>query len=293
MVPLDVSRLCFPGGTLSPSPSLSPATDAELIGRLADYSFYHSIELTQGVSTPGIERYRPIQQPVLDQLRAIDCKGKRVLDVGCRDGLFAIEAERLGAREVIAIDNCLSRGAVEVVLPLLRSAVQMSERNLLDLTPDKDGRFDIILFPGVLYHLRYPFWSLKLLRDLLADDGRLLIETAVILNDPDHAMLYCPTGAESPFEPTSVTYFNLKGLRCTLESLGLKVTDASLLGHPESIDREPSPSLRQRVKRFLGRSPDRVIDRATVMCRPPTPDGRGGASERPEMGYWNGRHDLE
>jgi tRNA (mo5U34)-methyltransferase len=40
-------------------------------------------------------------------------RGKRVIDIGCRDGMFSFEAERMGAAEVTGIDNDLSTAAVE------------------------------------------------------------------------------------------------------------------------------------------------------------------------------------
>ncbi len=56
--------------------------------------------------------------------------------------------------EVIGIDNDLSAGAVEVLLPYFKSKVQMHQFNLYDLTPETFGKFGIVIFPGVLYHLR-------------------------------------------------------------------------------------------------------------------------------------------
>jgi SAM-dependent methyltransferase len=115
---------------------------------LKQHRFYHCIDLGNGVITAGIPRLIPQQQLTLRQLRRFDFAGKRVLDIGCRDGLFSFEAERLGAAEVIGIDNCISPGAVEVVIPHLQSKVRMYEMNLLDMTPETFGRFDIIICGG-------------------------------------------------------------------------------------------------------------------------------------------------
>ena len=262
--------------------------EIELEKRLSQYSFYHTIELTKNVKTKGIAEYRPTQEPVLRIFEKTDFHGKRVLDVGCRDGMYSFEAERRGAASVLAIDNCISRGAIEVLIPHLGSKVEMRERNLLELTPQADGKFDIIIFAGVLYHLRYPFWSLKVLGDLLSEDGEMIIETAVMLNDPAVPLLYCPTEEASPYEPTSVTFFNLRGLRDTLASLGLSVAHLELLNFPELVSQPPRLGLKDRVKRFLGRTPDRIIDRATAVVR------RSSASTDSRVSqYWNAKHDLE
>ncbi len=136
-------------------------TDASLIEqRLQSYSFYHSIEVLPGVFTAGIERLRPIQEPVLEAIRATPLAGKRVLDIGCRDGLFSFEAERCGASEVIGIDRKLSPGAIEFLIPHLKSQVKMSLANVMDLTPATFGKFDVVIFAGVLYHEALAkFWS--------------------------------------------------------------------------------------------------------------------------------------
>src|SRR3954451_12607597 len=95
--------------------------EASVRARMGQYNWYHCIEVLPGVVTPGAEQHRPLQLPVLEALRGLPLAGKRVLDIGCRDGLFSLEAERLGASEVIGIDNDLSAGAVEFLLPLLGS----------------------------------------------------------------------------------------------------------------------------------------------------------------------------
>ena len=79
-----------------------------------------------------------------------DLNGKRVLDVGCRDGLYSFMAERRGAADVIGIDNDLSKAAVEVLIPYFGSAVRMHEMNLYELTAARFGTFDVLIFADVL-----------------------------------------------------------------------------------------------------------------------------------------------
>lgn len=141
-------------------------SEEDIRKRVSRNSFYHVIEVIPGILTPGIERLQYIQAPVTEALRSVPVQGKGVLDIGCRDGLFAFEAERQGAAEVIAFDNDLSRGAIEFLIPFGRSKVQMRALNLMDLSPSLFGKFDLVIFAGVLYHLRYPFYALKLIRDV-------------------------------------------------------------------------------------------------------------------------------
>jgi hypothetical protein len=82
--------------------------------------------------------------------------------------------------------------------------------------------------------LRYPFWGLKAIRDVMRANGRLLIFTGIYEGEPNNAMLHCPTH-DGPFSPddTSVAFFNEKGIRDTLESLGFTQVAVHRMGQPE------------------------------------------------------------
>lgn len=243
--------------------------ESALQAELKKYSFYHVIPLTPQLSTPGVGCEN--EKISVRALASIDVAGKRVLDVGCRDGKFSFQAERAGAAEVIGIDNDLSRAATEFLIPFFKSKTQMVEMNLLDLRPDTFGLFDVVLFFGVLYHLRYPFWSLKILRDTLVPGGLLLIETAVLRDAGAHSLLYCPIGSESPYEDTSCTFFNEKGLCDSLASLGLRVQRVEHLhATPPAPAANPLRLLKSRVRNAvraaLGKTEGPQIGRATFVC---------------------------
>jgi SAM-dependent methyltransferase len=237
----------------------------QLREELKKYNFYHIIQLTENLYTQGYEEYLPIQEVALKALRTIEFKNKRVLDIGCRDGLFSFEAEKLGAQEVIGIDNDLSIGAVNLLIPHFQSKVKMYELNVMDLKPETFGMFDVVIFPGVLYHLRYPFWALKLIKDVLHQGGQLIIETAVLVDDNQRAMLFCPIGSESPYEDTSCTFFNMKGLIDTLSSLGLVTQGTELLHSKENLNNTNLLSIiKSRLSFFKPVKP--YIARATLVC---------------------------
>ena len=206
-------------------------TDAELQQVLARYAFYHIIKLTDTISTPGNPVYVRAQNLCMERLKSLDVKGKRVLDIGCRDGLFSFAAESMGAAEVVGIDNDLSKAATEFLIPFFNSKVRMHQMNLYDLKPESFGQFDVVIFPGVLYHLRYPFWGLRAIRDVLKIGGHLLIETAIWVGEHNNSMLFCPIGDDNPYAPdeTSCTFFNEKGLVDTLTSLGFQTVHTELL----------------------------------------------------------------
>jgi SAM-dependent methyltransferase len=231
-------------------------TDDELRKAVAGFEWYHTIRLTDTVVTPGWSACLGLTQLVCSCVRALDLKGKRVLDIDCRDGLMSFEAEKGGASEVIAIDNDLSRGAVEFLIPFLRSKVRMHELNLYDLRPTTFGLFDVIIFPGVMYHLRYPIWGINVVRQVLKPGGTLVLETAIVVDDDRHALLYCPTGDESPYEATSCTFFNRKGAIDTMKTLGFEVKKIEpLVGRPSKrLGTASRERLGNRVWRSLRRN---------------------------------------
>lgn len=99
--------------------------ETEIIEKIQNYQWYHTIELTPSIRTPGNDVYLNIQEVPLQVLRMLELEDGRVLDIGCRDGRFCFEAEKLGAKEVIGIDNDLSKGAVEFLIPYFESKVKM------------------------------------------------------------------------------------------------------------------------------------------------------------------------
>lgn len=267
---------------------------SEFEARLKGHQFYHSIEVEPGLFTPGYARMAPRQDLVMRNLRSLSLAGKRVLDIGCRDGLFSFEAERLGAAEVVGVDNDLSEGATQLLIPYLKSRVRMHEQNLFDLTPDAFGTFDVIVCAGVLYHLRYPVHALRLIRGLLEQGGMLLLETAILSAWERYPLLYCPTADESPYEPTSVTFFNDHGMRSTLSSLGYEVMGSDHL-YGRRLSSTKGVTVRhyliaaalgvQRVApglvhRILGRF---AIDRSVFVCR-------SGALDSSLAAYWDATH---
>src|SRR5439155_23813211 len=126
-----------------------------------------------GVNTLESLKNRIGQFPIPEDLR-----GKRVLDIGTWDGWFAFEMERRGA-DVVAID-CWENPLFHEMHARLQSKVEYHELDIFDLTPERIGRFDIVLFMGVLYHLKHPLLSLErvcaLTTDLAAVDSFILRE---------------------------------------------------------------------------------------------------------------------
>lgn len=197
-----------------------------LLQKLSHYTFYQSIDLGDGITTPG-GTLGPKQRQVLALLDQLDLRGARVVDLGCANGLFALAAERRGAAEVLAVDHTRHNidSLNEIILPHLGSRIRAVHENVMNFTPDRYGQFDVVIFAGVLYHLRYPFFALRIVRDLVKEGGRLILETGIMEDFNRNALIYCPSPKDSPQRSrggNSCSYFNEKALLETLQYFGLR-----------------------------------------------------------------------
>ncbi len=112
-----------------------------------------------------------------------DLKGCSVLDVGTSNGGCAFEVERRGAARVVAVDIFPPEwfGFADL-RQLFASEVEFVQTTVYELPEKLDEQFDLVLFFGVLYHLRHPLLALDRLRELVRRD--VAIESAVC----DHEM---------------------------------------------------------------------------------------------------------
>jgi tRNA (mo5U34)-methyltransferase len=139
--------------------------------------WFHSIEVAPGMWTNGHKSRDVMAAELAAWGFPADLTGKSVLDVGCADGGFSIEALRRGARSVLAIDEQQTRG---LGLILAANAFPMLEYRQISLFSDAFmalPRFDFVIFAGVLYHVHDMLEALKRVRARAG--GEVLIETHV------------------------------------------------------------------------------------------------------------------
>jgi tRNA (mo5U34)-methyltransferase len=139
--------------------------------------WHHQIDLGHGIVTPGRDRSaRKLQALELPALQ-----GKSVLDVGAWDGYFSFAAERLGAARVVALDSVIwhnvSKFPFELARKTLGSSVEDIELEVLEISPETVGQFDVVLFMGVLYHMRDPLAALEAVASVTKE--LLVVETLV------------------------------------------------------------------------------------------------------------------
>ena len=100
-----------------------------------------------------------------------DLSGKSVLDIGCNAGFYSIEMKRRGAGRVLGIDSDdryleQARLASET---LGFDDIEFAKLDVYDVGAIGE-RFDVVIFMGVLYHLRHPLLALDLVREHVAKD---------------------------------------------------------------------------------------------------------------------------
>jgi len=141
----------------------------------AEPYWFHRIRLAADLVTPGWS------DPEIEKLPHFglpdDMTGMRVLDIGCAEGFFSFESERRGASEVVAIDpfpDSIRR--FNLCRDALGSRATAHLCSVYDLKPKTFGTFDLVLFFGVLYHLRHPLYALEKVFSVAA--GSILLQTA-------------------------------------------------------------------------------------------------------------------
>src|SRR5512142_2190066 len=112
-----------------------------------------------------------------------DLSGKTVLDVGCNAGFFSLEMKKRGARRVVGIDSD-ERYLAQARLASEVSGLDIELRDLSVYDVARLGeRFDLVIFMGVLYHLRHPLLALDLLHEHVTRD--MLIFQSLMRGSPD------------------------------------------------------------------------------------------------------------
>jgi tRNA (mo5U34)-methyltransferase len=188
-------------GTESASSSgASAKIDKHELQRLVDaLPWQHQIDFGDGVMSPGKATIDVLRGQAEVYFRG-GVKGKSVLDIGCLDGFNSFEAYRLGARRVLAT-SWGRHAAFELARVYLAPGVEARDLDISDLTVASVGHFDIVLFCGVLYHLRHPFHTLEQISPLVRET--LIVETHMdALGESRPSMIFYPN-AELANDPTN------------------------------------------------------------------------------------------
>lgn len=118
-----------------------------------------------------------------------DFSGARVFDIGCWTGGTTLLLQALGAA-VVAIEEVKKYADTAAFLcqSFGLDNAEVRHTSLYQCNADAyRGQFDIVHFPGVIYHLSDPLLALRILFNSLRPDGTILVESMGI----DVAEPYC------------------------------------------------------------------------------------------------------
>lgn len=149
---------------------LSPAEIRQKVEALGPW--FHNLDLRGVHTAPAhfLGDYPAVKWRRFAAAVPQDLAAKSVLDIGCNAGFYAMEMKRRGAARVLGLDSN------EEYLAQARFAARV---NALDIEFRRMSvydvaalgeKFDVVLFLGVLYHLRHPLLALDLIHDHAVGD---------------------------------------------------------------------------------------------------------------------------
>jgi tRNA (mo5U34)-methyltransferase len=162
-----------PASTASPpgpARELSPAQIQQRIRELGQW--FHNLNLRGVPTAPDhfLGDYPAQKWRHFAHALPADLRGRTVLDIGCNAGFYSLEMKRRGAERVVGIDSdedylAQARFAAEVS----GADIEFRRLSVYDVA-ELGERFDLVLFMGVLYHLRHPLLALDLIHEHAARD---------------------------------------------------------------------------------------------------------------------------
>ncbi len=177
----------------------APETASELRRRLHEAGpWFHNLRIDGIQTAPDhfLGDYPSVKWRHLDETLPRDLSGRTVLDIGCNAGFYSIELKRRNAARVLGVDTeefylnqaRLARDALGLEIDYQHC----SAYDVLSLP----GQFDIVLFMGLFYHLRYPLFALDRVVQKIAPGGTLVFQT---LYRPHTANRAKPVEPDYPF----------------------------------------------------------------------------------------------
>jgi tRNA (mo5U34)-methyltransferase len=222
--------------------------------------WHQKFPLAPGVDVPGVNDIGWIAETVGFPA---DLTGKTVLDIGTTNGGAAFIAEARGAESVVATDIVPpSHFGFDQIAELLGSRVRFLESSVYEL-PEKLGgeTFDVVIFWGVLYHLRHPLLGLDCVRRVA--HGTTLIESAVcdyaLAQLADQPIVLCDADPSGYGDETNWFMPNAHALRRWVERAGFDVHD---------VHTWPDAASRAHLSTTVSTEPPRYLQLANAFERP-------------------------
>lgn len=265
----------------APTAATGTASPFDALAReVAALDWHHAIDLGDGLVTPGIA------EPPVGLIETFpDFRDRTVLDIGAWDGRYSFLAESRGARSVVALDHyvwgvdlrarkkywqeCKARGTLpdhsrdetdfwrddlpgkrgfDLAHRALGSSVRSVVGDFMTIDLDALGTFDIVLYLGVLYHMKEPLTALERVRKVTREVA--VIETeAMCTHVKEHEpLLKFSAGAEVASDYGNWYVPNAAGLNTLCRAAGFSHADTAV-GYPLTTGRRRLRALRHRASR--------------------------------------------
>jgi tRNA (mo5U34)-methyltransferase len=250
--------------------------------RVQALGWYHSIDLGQGIVTPGQSTTPPLTPSQLPDMR-----DRTVLDIGAWDGYYSFLAERCGASRVVALDHyawgvdfskrdaywseCAARGELpdhardtvdfwnadlpgrrgfDLAREVLDSKVEPVVTDFMTTDLDSLGTFDVVLYLGVLYHIKEPLTALERVRRVTREVAVVETEAIDVAGyDGDELVRFVP-GNQHKRDFGNWYLPSMAALRSLCWAAGFSRVE-TVVGPPRSA----AASVVERVRRRLSRPP--------------------------------------
>jgi tRNA (mo5U34)-methyltransferase len=162
--------------------------------------WFHNIDLNGVQTAPDhfLGDFPSVKWNRFAHVIPMDLRGKSVLDIGCNGGFYSLEMKKRGADRVVGIDNdpdYLAQARFAAKVSALD--IEFRELSVYDIAALNE-RFDIVMFMGVLYHLRYPLLALDLIHEHVTN--RSLVFQSMIRGGDEPLMV----AEDYPFEECEV-----------------------------------------------------------------------------------------
>lgn len=209
--------------------------------------WFHNLQLGGIPTAPNhfLGDYPTVKWSGFQHVIPQDLQGASVLDIGCNGGFYSIEMKRRGAGRVVAVDadpDYLRQA--QFAAEVLNLDIEFQTLSVYHVAQLKE-QFDLVIFMGVFYHLRYPLLALDLIAEHVVKDKLLFqsmqrgpifsktlahdypFEETAIFEEPGYPALYFVEQSYS-HDPTNWWIPNPAATEALLRSAGFRI-DA----HPE------------------------------------------------------------
>jgi tRNA (mo5U34)-methyltransferase len=246
--------------------------------------WYHTIDLGDGVITKG-DSAQGSGAEIFP-----DVGGRTVLDIGAWDGKYSFLAERAGAARVVALDHyawgvdfaargaywaeCIQNGRLpdqsrdetdfwqpdlpgrrgfELAASALGSKVEPRVADFQTVDLDELGQFDVVLYLGVLYHMKEPLTCLERVRAVTREVAVIETEAVNLQGHDDEVLLQFHAGSSLRTDFGNWYVPTIEALHNLCRAAGFSQV-RTVVGPPPPPPATPAP-LRMRVARRIGRLP--------------------------------------